>query len=197
MPTQTSPLQDSPHAAHHAPLEELEPHLETIQSAPRESGVLELIVRRPATGEREELAEGQLDLADGLIGDNWRTRGSSKTPDGSAHPEMQLNVMSSRVVAAVARTRDRWPLAGDQLYVDFDLSEENLPPGTRISVGDAVIEVTAEPHNGCKKFAARFGLAAMRFIHTPVGRGLRMRGLNAKVVQPGVIRVGDRVTKLA
>jgi MOSC domain-containing protein YiiM len=109
---------------------------------------------------------------------------------------MQLNVMNARVIALLAREEDRWPLAGDQLYIDMDLSQENLPPGTRLALGSAVIEVTDQPHTGCKKFAARFGLDALKLVNSPLGRQLQLRGLNARVTQPGMIRVGDLVKKL-
>lgn len=155
-----------------------------------------MIVSRPASDRREVLAVAELDLVNGLVGDNWRARGSRSTPDGSAHPDMQLNLMNARAIALVARTRDRWPLAGDQLYVDLDLSTANLPPGTRMAIGTAVIEVTAVPHTGCAKFTQRFGADAMKFVNSPVGRALNLRGINAKVVQPGAIRAGDTVRKL-
>jgi hypothetical protein len=103
-------------------------------------------VRRPAVGVREVVGEGDLTLRDGLAGDNWDTQGCPLTADGSSHPEMQLNVMNARVIALVAQDRSRWPLAGDELYVNLDLSEENLPPGARLALGSAVIEVTAQPH---------------------------------------------------
>jgi hypothetical protein len=158
--------------------------------------VLELIVCRPNVGERNVLAEGRLDLIEGLAGDNWQARGSRQRTDGSAHPEMQLNVMNARAAALVAQHKDRWALAGDQLYVDLDLSEANLPPGTRLAIGAAEIEVTAPPHTGCAKFVERFGLDAMKFVNSPVGKALHLRGINAKVVRPGVIRVGDVVRKV-
>lgn len=181
----------------HLDATELDAGLDQILQAPKDGGTLRLIVRRPAEGVREVLPEARLDLADGLVGDNWRTRGSRSTPDGSAHPEMQLNVMNARVVALLARDPARWALAGDQLYVDLDLSAENLPPGTRLAIGAAVIEVTAVPHTGCAKFTERFGLAAMKFVNSPTGRHHRLRGLNAKVIQPGTIRTGDPVRKIA
>jgi hypothetical protein len=177
-------------------MEELEAGLDEIRRSPKDGGVLELIVRRPLVDAREVLEEGELHLSEGLVGDSWKLRGSSRTPDGSAHPDMQLNVMNARAIALVARERHRWPLAGDQLYVDLDLSDENLPPGTRLSIGSAVIEVTPQPHTGCKKFVSRFGLDAMKFVNSPVGRRLRLRGLNARVVRPGRVRVGDAVKKL-
>jgi hypothetical protein len=180
----------------HLTTEELEAGLDEIRQSPKNEGVLELIVRRPGTGEREVLQEGELDLAEGLVGDNWRTRVSSRSPDGSAHPDMQLNIMNSRVIALVAQGKDRWQLAGDQLFIAMDLSTPNLPPGTRLALGTAVIEVTAQPHTGCKKFVERFGLDAMKFVNSPVGRQLHLRGINAKVVQPGVIRVGDVAKKI-
>jgi len=175
---------------------ELETGLAHIQRSPADAGPLQMIVRRPAKGEREVLDEGELDLTAGLVGDNWSTRGSSRTPDGAAHPGMQLNIMNARVVALVAQDKGRWALAGDQLYVDMDLSAENLPPGTRLSLGDAIIEVTEQPHTGCKKFVLRFGVDAMKFVNSPTGRLLHLRGINARVVQPGTIRVGDVVRKL-
>jgi hypothetical protein len=176
---------------------DLEAGLEGIRQSPKEMGVLELIVRRPQTEQREVLTQGHLDQVDGLVGDNWRTRGSSRTADGSAHPDMQLTLMNSRVITLIAGEKERWPLAGDQLFVDFDLSADNLPPGTRLALGSAVVEVTAEPHTGCKKFMARFGQDALKFISSPMGRALQMRGINTKVVQPGQIRVGDSVRKIS
>jgi hypothetical protein len=176
--------------------EELEAGLADILRSPRDEGVLELIVRRPAVDEREVLRQAELDPAEGLVGDSWGVRGSSRTPDGSPHPDMQLNIMSARVIALVAQRRERWPLAGDQLYIDMDLSDENLPAGTRLSLGAAVIEITAQPHTGCQKFVARFGPDAMKFVNSPAGKRLRLRGLNAKVVRPGVIRVGDTAKKI-
>jgi hypothetical protein len=180
----------------HLKLTELEAGLDEIRQSPDDEGVLELIVRRPQTGKREVLREGKLDLVEGLVGDNWRTRSSSRTPDGSAHPDMQLNIMNSRVIALVAQDKDRWQLAGDQLFIAMDLSAANLPPGSRLALGTAVIEVTAQPHTGCKKFVERFGLAAMKFVNSPVGVQLHLRGINAKVFQPGMIRVGDVAKKI-
>ena len=177
-------------------MEELEAGLDDIRRSPKDEGALELIVRRPSVGERESLAEGELDVVQGLVGDTWSTRGSRRSKDGLAHPEMQINVMNSRVIALVAQERERWHLAGDQLFVDLDLSGENLPPGTRLAVGSAVIEVTPEPHTGCEKFVSRFGVDAMKFVNSPLGRQLNLRGINAKVVQPGVIRVRDLAKKL-
>lgn len=180
----------------HLTWEELEAGLDEVRRSPKDGGVLELIVRRPGVDEREVLEAGELDTAVGLVGDSWRLRPSSRTPDKSPHPEMQLNVMNARAIALVARERGRWPLAGDQLFLDLDLSGENLPAGTQLALGTAVIEVTAQPHTGCKKFVARFGLDAMKFVNSEVGKSLRLRGLNAKVVQPGTIRVGDVARKL-
>ena len=183
-------------AATHLTRAALEAGLDRIRQSPADGGILELIVRRPATGQREVLPAAELDPASGLVGDNWRTRGSGSTPDGSAHPDMQLNVMNARAIALLAGSRDRWPLAGDQLYVDLDLSTANLPPGTRLALGGAVIEVTAVPHTGCAKFTQRFGQEAMKFVNSPVGRPLNLRGINARVLQAGPIRAGDVVRKL-
>jgi len=182
--------------AKHLTTEELEAGLDAIRQSPKNEGVIALIVRRPQVDAREVLEEGELDLAEGLVGDTWKVRASNRTPDGSPHPDMQLNVMNARVIALVAGEKGRWPLAGDQLFIDMDVSQENLPPGTRLALGSAVIEVTDQPHTGCKKFAARFGLDALKLVNSPVGKQLQLRGVNAKVAQPGVIRVGDLVKKL-
>lgn len=175
---------------------ELEAGLDAIRHAPKNDGVLELIVRRPQIEAREILEVGELDLVEGLVGDNWKIRGSSRTFDGTSHPDMQLNIMNARVIALVAQTRERWQLAGDQLFIDLDLSVDNVPPGTKLSLGSAIIEVTDQPHTGCKKFLARFGKDAIQLISSPVGKHLQLRGINAKVLQPGTIRIGDVVRKL-
>jgi MOSC domain-containing protein YiiM len=175
---------------------ELAAALESIRAAPRDVGVIEMIVRRPAIDAREVLEEAVLDPAVGLVGDTWNVRPSSKTPDRSPHPEKQVTLMGSRAVAAVAGAREHWPLAGDQLFVDLDLGLANLPPGTRLGVGTAVLEVSAAPHTGCAKFAARFGSAASRWLNTPEGRALNLRGINAKVVTGGVVRRGDIIKKI-
>ena len=179
----------------HRTTEELEAALDELRAAPADQGRVELVVRRPATGEREVLTEGTLDPVEGLVGDNWSVRGSRMTSDGSAHPGMQLNVINVRVSTLVAVDPERRVLAGDQLHVDLDLSEANLPAGTRLALGSAVIEVTPEPHRGCAKFVERFGRDAMRFVNSPIGRELRLRGLNARVVQPGTVRAGDEIRK--
>jgi hypothetical protein len=182
--------------AHHRTRAELEAGLDHVRASPADEGALRMIVRRPRTGERDVLREAWLDVAEGLVGDNWRTRGSSRTPDGSSHPDMQLNVMSSRVIALVAGAEERWALAGDQLFIDLDLSAANLAPGTRLELGTAVIEVTDQPHTGCRKFVERFGAEAVTFVNSPLGRQLHLRGICAKVVQPGTVRVGDLARKL-
>jgi len=176
--------------------DELLAGLDHIRKSPADEGTLELVVRRPAVDEREVLDVGVLDVAEGLVGDTWRVRRSTRTEDGSAHPDMQLNIMNARVAALVAGERGRWALAGDQLYVDLDLSEGNLPPGTRLSLGGAVIEVTDQPHRGCDKFSGRFGLDALRFVNSTEGMAVKARGINAKVVSGGTIRPGDKITKL-
>ena len=180
----------------HLTMAELEAGLDEIRQAPKDEGVLQLIVRRPQVEEREILEEAELHLQEGLIGDSWIRRASSRTADGSPHPDMQINIMNARVTALVAQDKSRWHLAGDQLYLDMDLSEENLPTGTQLAIGSAVIEVTPPPHTGCTKFVARFGVEAMKFVNSPIGRELHLRGINAKVVQPGAIRVGNVAKKL-
>lgn len=186
--------QRTQHLTQHLTTAELHGGLDHIRASPRDEGVVSLIVRRPAVEQREVLEVGELDLEVGLVGDNWSTRGSGRTPDGAADPNSQLNVMNARLAALVARAPEGWGLAGDQLYLDLDLSMANLPAGTRLELGSAAIEVTAKPHLGCAKFTRRFGRDAMRFVNSPVGRELRLRGLCAKVVTPGTVRRGDTVT---
>ncbi|MFN8099836.1 MAG: hypothetical protein U0Q21_16280 [Dermatophilaceae bacterium] len=193
--TSTSLAKESPtRAARFRTLAECQVILPDLDAAPKDSGTLELVVRRPARGEREVLDVGRLDAAYGLEGDNWRDR-AGDAPD----PDTQLNIMSHRMVAFLAADPAVEPLAGDQLYLDLDLSQENLPVGTRLAIGDpaspsAVVEVTAKPHTGCRKFVARFGEDAMRFVNGREGRPRRLRGLNARVVTPGEVRPGDIVT---
>jgi len=176
--------------------EELEAGLDGIRQSPKDKGVLKLIVRRPKAGEREVLEEGELNPAEGLVGDNWSERGSSRTPDGAANPGTQLTIINSRVIALVAQDKNRWQPAGDQLFIDMDLSAENLPPGTRLELGSAVIEVTGEPHTGCKKIMAFFGLDAMKFINSSIDKQLKPRGINARVICAGAIRVGNAAKKI-
>ncbi len=181
----------------HLTTSQLEAGLDVIRQSPKDAGPLQLIVRRPGTDQREVLDEARLDLVEGLVGDTWRFRASSRSADKkSPHPDMQLTVVDARAAALVTQHDERWKLAGDQLYVDLDLSGENLPAGTRLGIGTAVIEVTAQPHTGCGKFVERFGLDAMKFVNSPVGRALNLRGINARVVQAGSIRRGDIVRKL-
>jgi MOSC domain-containing protein YiiM len=156
-----------------------------------------MIVRRPDVDEREVVSQGELDVTVGLVGDNWQARGSSLTPDGKANADAQITMMNSRALTLMAQSEERWQLAGDQLIIDIDMSIENLPPGSRLALGTAVIEITEKPHTGCAKFADRFGTDALQFVSTPSGRALRLRGVNTRVVRPGTIRVGDVATKLA
>jgi hypothetical protein len=179
----------------HLNTEQLLAGLDEIRRSPADGGSLELIVRRPAVGERETLDVAELALDAGLVGDSWGRRGSSRSSDGKAHPDMQLNLMNSRAIALIAQDKARWRLAGDQLFVDLDLSAENLPPWTALAIGSAVIEVTDQPHTGCAKFVQRFGVDAMKFVNSTVGRQLNLRGINARVVRAGTIRIGDTVRK--
>jgi MOSC domain-containing protein YiiM len=179
----------------HLAMTELEAGMDHIRQSPRDNGTLMMIVRRPNVDGREVLNEGQLDPAEGLVGDTWKARESGRTPDGSVDTDTQITVMNARTVALLAQDKERWSLAGDQLYIDMDLSTDNLPPGTRLALGSAVIEVSAVPHTGCKKFSSRFGMEAMKFVNSPEGKQLHLRGINARVVKAGTIRVGDAVRK--
>lgn len=177
----------------HRTTAELDALLEGILDAPQDGGPVEMIVRRPAEDQREELDSGELNEAEGLVGDDWRGRMGE---DAVTYRATQLTLMNARVAEAVAVTRDRWPLAGDQIYVDMDISKENLPPGTRLGIGDAVIEISEQPHTGCAKFSGRFGADALRWANVGEGRDRRFRGVYAFVVENGSFKVGDKVTKL-
>lgn len=176
--------------------EELQDSVAQLRASPRDSGTVELIVCRPAKGERRELAVGELDPALGLVGDNWLARAQARSKGAALLPDNQLNLMNARAIAAIAGERGRWSLAGDQFYVDFDLSYANVPPGTQLAIGEALIEVTAEPHLGCAKFRDRYGSAAVAFVNSPVGKELNARGINAKVVKAGKVRQGASIHKL-
>jgi len=179
-----------------AELTSLEECLDHIRAAPADNGTLELIARRPAVDEREVLTEARLDVENGLEGDTWRVRGSSRTHDGGPSTDAQLTLMNARTAAAIAGERERWPLAGDQLYVDLDISHANLPAGSRVQIGSAVLEFSEAPHTGCAKFSARFGVDALKFVNSQPWRHLRLRGANCRVVVSGTIRTGDVIRKL-
>jgi MOSC domain-containing protein YiiM len=174
-----------------ATAEQLWADLDNVRAAPREEGTLELIATRPAVGERNVVEEAELDVADGVIGDSWSRRG--KRPN----PKSQVAVMSARAAAMIAGDREHWALAGDQLYVDLDLSATNLPPGTRLAIGSAILEVSDLPHLGCAKFTARYGADARDLVNSPDGVALNLRGINTRIVQSGSVRRGDSVRKLA
>jgi hypothetical protein len=175
--------------------DDLQAGLDHVRNSPKDDGHVELIVRRPAEDERELVEEARLDCIDGLVGDTWNVRISKRTGVGP-DPEKQLTLMNHRAAALVAGTEDHGGLPGDQMYVDFDLSYDNIPPGTRLQLGMAVVEVTAAPHTGCVKFSARFGKDALRFVNSELGRELNLRGINTKIVTAGTVRPGDRVRKL-
>jgi hypothetical protein len=166
-----------------------------IRASPRDGGRLVLIVRRPAAGERDQPPEAVLDQVAGVNGDNWLARGSKTRPDRSADPQRQVTVMNARAAELVAGGTDRMPLCGDQLYLDLDLSLDNLPAGSLLAVGQVVLQVSEAPHLGCSKFVERFGTEAMRFVNSRVGRQLRLRGMNARVLESGTVRLGDLAVK--
>lgn len=181
------------HTPFHRSPTELLAGLEHVRRSPRDEGALELVVVRPRRGERQVRDLATLDLDLGVVGDTWIERRSTRTSDGGPNPAAQVTVMNARAVDLVAGSRDRWPLAGDQLYVDLDLGVDNLPTGTVLVIGDAQLEVTAEPHTGCAQFKDRFGVEALRLTATPDGRALRLRGINTRVLRGGEVRPGDTV----
>lgn len=176
-----------------AKLEALAAGMPDIRQAPSDAGTVRLLVRRPAIGEREVLDEGTFDLDEGLVGDNWKVKGSKSSPDGKSDPRAQVTVTSWRGMKVVAATVDEIPLAGDQIYADLDLSVDNLPAGTLLRIGAVVLEVSDKPHKGCEKFMGRFGKEALRFVNTGEGGRRRLRGINCYVRAAGVVRVGDAI----
>jgi len=175
---------------------ELEAGMEHIRQSPKDQGTLKMIVRRPSVDEREVLHEGELNTAEGLAGDTWKVRVSVHSKDGLANPNKQITIINARTIALLAQSEEHWPLAGDQLYVDMDLSDDNIPPGTQLAIGSAILEVSPDPHTGCQKFSSRFGMEALKFVNSPEGKQLHLRGINTKVIQAGTIRVGDAIWKV-
>ena len=177
-------------------MEELEAGLDHIRESPRDQGILKMIVRRPRVDERDVLEAGELDPEQGLVGDTWNVRVNKHATDGLANVNKQITIMNARSIALLAQSEERWPLAGDQLYVDLDLSDDNLPPGTQLAIGSAIVQVSPDPHTGCNKFSSRFGLEALKFVNSAEGKQLHLRGINTRVIQAGTVKVGDVVRKL-
>jgi hypothetical protein len=180
----------------HLTKEELEAGFSGILNSPKDEGVLEAVVARPDHGERRDLETCLISLAGRVEGDHWAKGCWMSTEDGRPHPDVQICIMNARCIALVARERARWPLAGDNLFIDMDLSPQNLPPGQRLAIGNAVIEITAVPHNGCANFVERYGRPATMFVNSAQGKANRLRGIYARVVQDGRISVRDRVGKI-
>jgi MOSC domain-containing protein YiiM len=180
----------------HLSRDELEAGLGEILRSPSDRGLLRAVVIRPATGARRSVRRRELSPEQGVQGDHWASGCWLSLPDGRPHPDVQVTIMNARAIALIAQDEARWQLAGNNLYVDLDLSAANLPPGTRLAIGTAVLEITAVPFNGCKKFAERFGLEATRFVNSKPGKRLRLRGTYARIARPGKVTVGDLVSKL-
>lgn len=175
---------------------ELEAGMDHIRQSPKDQGTLQMIVRRPNVDEREILDEGELNTMEGLVGDTWKVRVNVHSTDGRPNPNKQITIMNARTIALLAQSEEYWPLAGDQLYVDMDLSDDNLPPGTQLAIGSAILEVSPDPHTGCQKFSSRFGVEALKFVNSPEGKRLHLRGINTRVVQGGVIHIRDIIQKI-
>jgi MOSC domain-containing protein YiiM len=179
----------------HVPRESLDPHLPALRALQTEQGTLELIVVRPAEGERELPETAELTLEDGLVGDRWRASAYVRE-DGRVSRENQLTIASTRLLGLIAEP-ERWQLTGDNLLVDMGLDMEGLPVGSRLAIGDTVVvQISEIPHTGCAKFSARFGSDALKFINSPEGRELRLRGVNAHVIVPGTVSTGDPIRRL-
>lgn len=170
----------------HVPADELSRRFAELTPPPRDAGSVRLLVRRGwHQGRREEPASVMLSASEGMPGDSW-SRSEGRTPDS------QLTAMEVGVAEMIANGQP-WSLFGDQLYLDLDLSAENLPVGSAVAVGEAVLEVTPKPHKGCAKYQARFGADALRLISRPDLRPRHLRGIYLRVVTDGLVRVGDAV----
>ena len=172
-------------ASRHRPFAELEASLSALAELPKDSGRLALIVRRPADGVRETPQTVRLTPEEGVPGDSWGRSPSRKL-------DAQIAVMRRDVAELIANGQPL-TLFGDSLFVDFDISTPNLPTGSRLRVGEAVVEVTPMPHNGCAKFKGRFGQDALVFVNAKPTRHLNLRGIYWKVVEPGEVSVGAEI----
>lgn len=180
----------------HLTLAELQAGLSEIRQAPADQGELKAIVVRPESNKRVSLNQCPVSFELGVHGDRWAQGCWMSLPDGSPHPDVQVAMMNARAIALIAQEEERWPLAGDNLFVDLDLTEDNLPCGQQLAIGSAVLEVTSVAHNGCKKFVERFGADAVRFVNSDTGKRLHLRGIYAKVIQAGTVSVGDIISKV-
>jgi hypothetical protein len=181
----------------HCTADDLHRGLPTILAAPADGGRLAAIVIRSAEDQRQCLESCRLTAARGVEGDRWAAGSWLTTDDGQPHPDVQVSLINTRLIELLAGGRERWELAGDNLCVDLDLSRANLPTGQRLAIGEAILEITEPLHKGCGKFAQRYGPAAVRFVNSEEGLTLRLRGVYAKVVQDGLVAVGDMARKVA
>jgi hypothetical protein len=184
-------------AARHLGAAELTAGLPDIRLSPKDRGTVRLIVVRPSSGERRVLQQAELSPEGGVEGDRWLTTAWRKLPDGSPDPAIQVTLMNSRCIDLIAGEQCFWPLAGDNLFVDLDLSMENLPVGIRLAIGNCILEIAQPPHNGCDKFMHRFGADAVKFVNSVEGKAFRLRGAHARVVKAGIVTVGDAISRLA
>lgn len=180
----------------HRTFAELQAGLADIVASPKDNGVLRAIVVRPGKGKRLDVESAEISLAGGVAGDAWAKGCWKETGDGRPHPDVQICIMNARCIALIAAERSNWPPAGDNLFIDLDLTPENLPAGQRLAIGTAVVEITSEPHTGCANFVRRYGRDATKFVNTGDGRRLRLRGIYARVVQDGRVSIGDKVAKV-
>ena len=172
-----------------ATVEALDARWAASERSPQDQGTVEMIVRRPAPDKREPLQRATFTAEAGLLGDDWLRRHGDEI-------EAQITLMNSRVAQLLAGDKARWADAGDQLFVDLDISQDNLPPGTQIQLGDVIMQISTLPHTGCTKFARRFGGHARKWTATEQGARERRRGVYAHVIQDGEIEVGDSIRKL-
>ncbi len=180
----------------HTTSDELNDKMDWLLDSPKDGGVVRGIVVRPATDEREELQEARLSPEGGVEGDRWASTAQRKLKDGRLNPDVQVTLTNARLIELLAKERSRWSLSGDQIYVDMDLSMENLQPGQRLAIGSTVLEISEVPHRGCSKYRSRFGQAGFDLVDSARGRELRFRGVYAQIVKEGTVGVGDQIHKV-
>lgn len=179
----------------HVTQSDIDTRMDWVLESPNDNGSVALIVVRPQTDKREILSQALFSPQTGVAGDNWQTHCWKKLANGQPDPEVQVAIMNARMIDVLAGDQSRWPLAGDQLFVDFDLSVMNLSPGQRLQIGDALLEITAAPHRGCRKFKQRFGEDALHYVNSAHGDAHRLRGVYAKIIAAGQVSTGDAINK--
>lgn len=175
---------------------ELAAALPQVTAGPKDHGELKAIFVRPGPGQRLDVSSVAISSAGGLEGDHWAKGCWKSLPDGSPDPDVQVFIMNARFLDLIAQERSHWASCGNSFVADMDLGADNLPVGTRLKAGSAELEITAVPGTGCEAFIEWYGRDACVFVNTGEGKKNRLRGVYARVVKDGVVRIGDTLTKI-